>query len=111
MASYVTVRIDMRGVERKFSEANFRSGRLSMIEQAKGDMNQFVPMLNGDLRNQSYIYGLQRGIMWNVPYAKYQFYNQFSNYTTPGTGPRWDLKAKGLFMNDWLTAFARGAGL
>ena len=28
------------------------------------------------------------------PYAEKQFTTQFRNYTTPGTGPRWDIKSE-----------------
>lgn len=53
-------------------------------------MNKFVPMDTGDLRNI-----VDKGvdyITYEVPYAHYQFVNQFpeENYTTPGTGPYWD---------------------
>src|SRR5690625_7633234 len=65
-----------------------------MANQVHADMNPYVPMLTGDLRNQSTIATDGKSIYYNVPYARYQFYIQHSRYTTPGPGPRWHLKAK-----------------
>lgn len=50
-----------------------------------------------------------KAITWNTAYAKRMFYNYMYNYTTPGTGPRWDMRAERLFISDWIKAFERGA--
>ncbi|WP_238140599.1 minor capsid protein, partial [Streptococcus suis] len=34
----------------------------------------------------------------------------FRKYTTPGTGKRWDEKAKAIHMTDWVQRFVKGAG-
>ena len=73
------------------------------------DMNQFVPAKSHVLRLSVSIGIDGSSIHYNTPYAAYQFYNQWSNYTTPGTGPRWDEKAKGIYMSDWEKAFLGGA--
>lgn len=107
----VTVTVDLKGVQKKFSGVARLKGQRAMANQAHSDMNQFVPALSYDLRNQSAI-GLDgSSIYYNVPYARRMFYTQFTNYTTAGTGPRWDLKAKSLYMNDWVKAYVGGAGL
>ena len=47
-------------------------------------MDKYVPMDTGNLRNI-----VDKGvdyITYEVPYAHYQFVNQFNNYTTPRNG-------------------------
>lgn len=107
----VKVDIDLRGVQAKFNRAAIQRGQYAMANQALADMNRFVPAKDYDLRNQTSVSLDGSQITYNAPYAAYQFYNQFNNYTTPGTGPRWDLKAKGLYINNWIEAFTRGAGI
>ena len=73
-------------------------------------------MRDGWLRNSAILTFDGTEIIWNSVYAAAQYYGgtknaTFSNYTTPGTGPRWDEKAKGIFMSDWVKAFTRGAGM
>lgn len=73
----------------------------AFANQVMADMNQFVPALDYDLRNQSAIAVDGKSIYYNVPYARKQFFVQHSNYTTPGTGPRWDEVAKSKYMSSW----------
>src|SRR5690625_1290661 len=82
-----------------------------MANQVHADMNPYVPMLTGDLRNQSTIATDGKSIYYNVPYARYQFYIQHSRYTTPGTGPRWDLKAKAIHGASWARVAGRAMNL
>ena len=82
-----------------------------MANQVHADMNPYVPMLTGDLRNQSAIAVDGSHIYYNVPYARKQFYVQHSNYTTPGTGPRWDLKAKAIHGDSWARVAGRAMNL
>lgn len=58
-------------------------------------MDKYVPMRNGDLRNDVTL--TKNSITYEVPYATYQYFGQredgthkVQNYTTPGTGPYWD---------------------
>ena len=79
-------------------------------------MNQFVPKKESSLRTTGHVSADGNQVVWNTPYAKAQFYGTngratFRKYSTPGTGKRWDLKAKPIFMNDWTKAFKGGAGL
>ncbi|MBL5010076.1 minor capsid protein [Enterococcus lactis] len=50
-------------------------------------------------------------ILYETKYARRQFYLNGKKYTTPGTGPRWDLKAKSLYMPSWKKAYLKGAGI
>lgn len=110
----VRVTINLDGVKRKLSQEAVRRGRYALANQAMSDMNQFAPMLSTALRGTVSVDADGKSITYNTPYARAQFYGTngkavFSNYTTPGTGPRWDLKAKGVFMSDWINAFNKGA--
>lgn len=107
------ISIDLSGVYEKLSDSNILAGQRAVANQALIDMNEnFVPMRDGDLRNSATIAIDASSIDWNSVYAGRHYYNDFSpNYTTPGTGPYWDLKAKGVFMSDWIHAFTRGAGM
>lgn len=104
------VNIDLSGVMNRLSPEAVRRGQYAVANQALADMNQFVPMDEGILRMSASIDIDGGGINYNMPYANNLFYMYKHNYTTPGTGPRWDLKAKSMFMSDWINAFTRGAG-
>lgn len=112
--SNVTIKLD--GVRKKLNSESQRRGRYTLANQAMADMDPFIPMLSTALRNSATINIDGTGINWNTPYAKAQFYGKVGkggypvrNYSTPGTGPRWDLKAKSMFMSDWINAFKKGA--
>ena len=95
-------------------------GQFALANQVMADMNNYVPNLKTDLRNSVAI-GLDgKSISYNTPYAKAQFYGSivrngkrivFSRYTTPGTGPRWDLKAKAIHGNSWARVAGRAMNL
>lgn len=103
------VEIDLSGVRKKLSEESMKRGQYVLANQMLADMNQFVPMDEGILRQTATIDIDGTGINYNTPYAANLFYMYKYNYTTPGTGPRWDLKAKSAFMSDWIDAFTKGA--
>lgn len=103
--------IDLDGVRKKISDEAILNGRRAFANQAMADMDPFVPMQNGILR-MSVSMTMDGGeIHYNAPYAAVQFYKQMYNYSTPGTGPRWDLKAQSMFISDWIKAFTEGMGL
>ncbi|KAA0941617.1 capsid protein [Sporosarcina sp. ANT_H38] len=104
----MAVTIDLSGVMNRLSQDAIRRGRYAVANQALSDMNQFVPMDEGTLRMTATIDIDGGGINYNTPYANSLFYMYKHNYTTPGTGPRWDLKAKSAFMSDWIRAFTEG---
>ena len=103
------VDIDLGKVYDKLSPQMVKRGKRVLANQAMADMNQFVPAKSHVLRLSVSIGIDGSSIHYNTPYAACQFYNQWSNYTTPGTGPRWDEKAKGIYMSDWEKAFLGGA--
>ncbi|MFA1820555.1 minor capsid protein [Virgibacillus oceani] len=104
------VDINLGGAYRKMSPQSRRRGQQAMANQALADMNPFVPADEHILRQTATIDIDGSGINYNTPYAARMFYMMMYNYTTPGTGPRWDNKAKGMYMSDWERAYMRGAG-
>jgi len=116
----VKIYVDLDKAKEKFSERNFVRGRQALANQALADMNQYVPMDEGILRMTATIDIDGSAVNYNTEYAAAQYHGYrtedgkkiyFSNYTTPGTGPYWDEKAKGIHMKDWEKAFLKGAGL
>lgn len=108
----IRVKVNLDGLKRKFSEENFVRARKAMANQALLEMNPYVPSSskgnreNGvTLRGETVIADDGSSVLYNVPYARAQFYgfitNQYGgpfrirNYTTPGTSRRWDLRMKG----------------
>ncbi|MCM3110682.1 minor capsid protein [Lederbergia lenta] len=105
----VNVKIDLSKARQKLSQGNVDRGRYSLANQALADMNPFVPKDDNILRQTGHVSGNGEEVIWNTPYAARLFYMYMYNYTTPGTGPRWDLKAKSMFISDWIDAFKKGA--
>lgn len=105
----VTINIDLKGVHRKLSTQAQQRGQYALANQALSDMNQFVPMDENILRMSASIDLDGSAINYNTPYAARLFYMYMYNYTTPGTGPRWDNKAKAQFMSNWIKAYTKGA--
>ncbi|MCP1102592.1 hypothetical protein M2454_001904 [Aequitasia blattaphilus] len=133
----VSISIDLDGVSKKLSRGNFKRGQYAMANQMLADMNQFVPKKSNTLRQTGRVSGDGSELIWSTEYAGIQFYGPKGGrkkkltdkqrkfifwalknnpkllkkgYSTLGTGPRWDLKAKGLYMKKWEQAFLKGAG-
>lgn len=108
MGTSVSVKVDIKGIEKKVSAASLAKGKLAIANQMLLDMDSFVPLKGGDLRGSGHV---QRdSVVYNTPYARAQFYGSsynkrssftFNRYTTPGTGKRWDKKATALHAKDW----------
>lgn len=96
----VNVQIDTKGIPKRVDRMT-NLGQYALVNQAHADMNRYVPMLTGDLRNQSSIGIDGKSVHYNEPYARVQYHTQFSKYTTPGTGPYWDEKAKAIHGGSW----------
>ena len=105
----VKVKVDLSGAKAKMDQGNVNRGRYAFANQAMADMNQFVPMKDNILRMSATVDITGEAINYNTPYARRLFYMPMYNYTTPGTGPRWDNKAKAIYMRDWINAFVKGA--
>lgn len=100
MAVRFNIKKDLKGVKTRVNKMA-KLGQYALVNQVHADSNLYAPRKSGDLRNQSTIAIDGKSIIWNVPYARVQYYNQFSNYTTPGTGPKWDQKAKSIHGKQW----------
>lgn len=103
MAFKIKTKVDLSPLERSISR-NTTKAKRALKTQVANDMNRYVPMLSGDLRGSQAL--VRDGITWSGVYAKAQFYGTngivaFRNYTTAGTGKRWDLKAEGIHGKAW----------
>lgn len=112
----MTVKVDLTGIEKKLGQGNIKQARYAMLNQMLIDMQPFVPNDQGTLQQTGTMGVDGKSLHWMMPYAKAQFYGTngkvvFSRYTTPGTGRRWDLRAKSLYMSDWQKVFVKGLGL
>lgn len=105
----MAIKVDLKGANRKLSKPNLERGLYAMANQAMADMNPFVPFKEGELRQK--VHASKGSVIYESKYAKRQFYLQGRKYTTPGTGPRWDLKAKSRFRGSLPKAFKKGAGI
>ncbi len=112
------VKLDGMGIDRKLSVQNLEGGLFALTNQAHADMTIYVPRKEGNLRSKSFVKGNR--IVYAAPYAKAQFRGmrhtkngkaiRFRKYSTPGTGRRWDLRAKANHMSAWREAFIKGGG-
>ncbi|MEK3890247.1 minor capsid protein [Bacillus sp. FSL K6-3431] len=100
MAIKVKFKSDLDGVKRKASDM-VKQGQYAFANQVLADSNIYAPMLSSDLRNQSSIALDGKSIIWNAPYARRQYYNYGAKFTTPGTGPKWDVKAQAIHGASW----------
>lgn len=107
----VNAEVDFNDLYNTFSDSGLKSANLEYTNQAFSDMQRYVPMEFGPLRSSGNVVDYET-IVWNqTPYAAVQYYTQFQNYTTPGTGPHWDKVATGNHMRDWEQVYVRGLGL
>lgn len=104
---HIKIRRQLDGVPIRLSNMT-KQGQYAFVNQVYADTNMYVPMLSGDLRNQSSIAIDGKSITWNTPYAQRQYYNYGAKFTTPGTGPKWDSKALAIHKDDWLKVIRNG---
>ena len=111
----VKITVELSGAKKKLSTTSMQRGKYALANQALSDMNQFVPMKDNILRMTASMSLDGSSIIYSTPYAKAQFYSfvgrgyRVYSYTTPGTGRRWDLRAKARYMPDWERAYMKGA--
>nr|DAR77056.1 MAG TPA: Minor capsid protein [Caudoviricetes sp.] len=114
----ISITVDLGRINKKFGPNAKKVAEYAIANQAMLDMERFVPLRGGDLRGSGHVSGNQ--IAYNTVYARAQFYGSsynkhrsftFSKYTTPGTGPRWDLKAKGMYGDKWADKGREALGL
>ncbi|MBS0953053.1 minor capsid protein [Lactiplantibacillus plantarum] len=109
------VNVDLDRFMDRTGLANVKRGQYALVNQAMSDMTQFVPKDRSEEPLRQSVHTTSDGskIIYSTPYAKAQFYGIINgypvhNYSTPGTGKRWDLKAKSMFMSSWVDAFTKG---
>ncbi|MFO1546824.1 minor capsid protein, partial [Lactiplantibacillus plantarum] len=107
------VNADLDGFMTRTSLDNVKRGQYALVNQAMSDMEQFVPKDQNNLRDSVHATSDGSKITYAMPYAKAQFYGIINGhtvhtYSTPGTGKRWDLKAKSMFMSSWVDTFMKG---
>lgn len=126
----VSIKIDLKGVEKKVSPENFAKGKLAIANQAMLDMEQFIPKRKGELRSSGHV--RQDSIIYATPYARIVYYGRkrkgffsdkqrkfffankerlLSQKPTLGTGPRWDKKASALYAKNWAEVGAKAMGV
>lgn len=125
-----SVKIDLKGVEKKFSPENFAKGKLAIANQMLLDMEPYVPKRKGELRSSGH--ARQDSIIYETPYARLRYYGKkrkgffsekqrkfffankeklLSQKPKPGTGPRWDKKAAALHSKNWADVGLKAMGL
>lgn len=125
-----SVKIDLKGVEKKMSPENFAKGKLAIANQMLLDMDPYVPKRKGELRSSGHV--RQDSIIYETPYARLRYYGKkrkgffsekqrkfffankeklLSQKPTPGTGPRWDKKAAALHSKNWADVGLKAMGL
>lgn len=114
----ITIKVDLSGAYKKASNANAKKAEYAIANQAMLDMEQFVPLRDGNLRGSGHVSGNK--IIYNTVYARAQFYGSsynkyrsftFKKYSTAGTGKRWDLKATALYGSKWADKGKEAMGL
>ena len=74
--------------------------RKPMANQLLLEADKYVPKKNGTLRQSGFVSSDGQSVIWNTPYAHYQYMGVSKlgktgwTYTTPGTGPKWGEKVK-----------------
>lgn len=106
MTARIRVSTEINGV-RVRAEELVRRGQIAFVNQVHADSNIYAPKLSSDLRNQSTIAADGKSIIWNVPYARKQYYNYGAKFSTPGTGPKWDVKAQAIHGASWVNIVKR----
>ena len=107
----LAIHLDVGNVDQLLSHANKQKAKLALANQMGQDMEKYVPLRKGDLRDNLTI--TPDRLSYGEDYARAQFYGtngivSFHEYTTkPDTGPRWDKKAKAKHMDDWKDVFAK----
>lgn len=105
------IETDFNNLYNTFSDSGLELANLEYTNQAFRDMQPYVPMEFGDLRASGHVVDHETIEWGGLVYVPVQYYTQFQNYTTPGTGPYWDKVASGNHMSSWERAYLRGLGL
>lgn len=106
----VGIKCNFEKLLNRYTPEKVENARREMCDQMLSDMTPLVPYRKGALQGTGHV--TEEGLEWNTPYAKAQFYGRdknrtFRNYTTAGTGKRWDLKAESMYKANWKNVFAK----
>lgn len=104
---------DLGKIERTLGNNNREKANRLAAEKFLQRAQPYVPMKSGALRSLGQVIDHETVEWRGVPYGKAQFFGTngmavFKNYTTPGTGKRWDLVTKGNHMQEIEQAYVRG---
>lgn len=114
----ITIKVDLSGANKKVSNASLKKAEYAIANQALLDMEQFVPLRDGDLRGSGHVSGDK--IIYDTVYARAQFYGgaynkkrswHWSKGKMAGTGPRWDKKASAMYGSKWADKGKEAMGL
>lgn len=92
----VSVNIDYDRINSRINHSKKAAANQLLIES-----DRYVPRRQGTLRQSGRVSNDGGSVIWDTPYAHYQYMGVSKlgktgwNYTTPGTGPKWDKKVKG----------------
>lgn len=106
----VKVDVDLKPTKDQLTKGA-RNARQRVANQIMMDSNRYVPLLTADLRNSATVNIGGRQVQWNMFYSIYQYSKQYSNYSTPGTGPKWDEVAASKHMSAWENVAKRAFNL
>ncbi|WP_225743369.1 minor capsid protein [Marinilactibacillus sp. Marseille-P9653] len=107
---------DLAAIEKMFADKNLKNANRRATGKFLQRSQPYVPLRGGGLRSAGKVTDHET-IQWSgLPYGKAQFYGTngivtFKNYTTPGTGKRWDLVTAGNHMQEIEQEYVRGLGL
>ena len=71
MGAKVSVKVDLKGIEKKVSSAALAKGKLAIANQMMMDMTPFIPRKSGNLSGSGQ--ATKDGVRYPGPYARAQF--------------------------------------
>lgn len=105
------VTVNTSTLDKKLSTANMNKANRALAGQMLMDMTPNVPFRKGTLRGTGLVSNDGKSLSWNTPYARRRFYEEGVQFSTPGTGARWDNRAKAVNMDSWLRVLKKGIGV
>ena len=100
------IRVDLSGIEKRFSEAALREKQEAFAERVAFEMRDYVPVDSGALQGSEPLasdYG-SGTIEWNTPYAKYVVEmpeSSIKKTKNPKARANWPEAAKSERMDAW----------
>lgn len=99
----IKLKVDLGGFNKRFSNQRLIAARKAAANEAHQAMDKYVPIKKGNLRGKSYVSSDGSHIVYEMPYAKAQFYGivhgspvrHYSKHPPDQPSKRWDLRLKG----------------